>query len=180
MSITQIATPTSATALTSYEYLTVKALRHNELELADTYRSFGWTLEQSDAAGVGSPTIFLRFKRDRHIKNRPMIDDLQRTATTALNAAEELDRTKTRKAMLVALSTGLLGTVLLAVSVFLLIGSATFLSWVLGIFGLIFWALSPLLYRQVATKSAQSAGPKIAKQRDVAYGAMENSIRLLG
>lgn len=160
------------TTLTTYEYATVEVPRRLEAPYRDSYRSFGWDVE-SETPGLRSVTLEL--KRDRAMKNRPLLAELQRGSDAALAAIDVLETSPQRVAMAVALSIGVVGSALLALSVFSMQAGLGFASIALGALGLIAWLVAPLSHAAVRTARARRAQPVIARQLEAVYAAQEQA-----
>jgi hypothetical protein len=85
----------------------VSASRDLEGVYVDGYQNFGWQL---DGGGYGR----LKFKRDRKIRNKAELSRLQREFEAKVGEIENLERSKTSGAQIIALTVGLIGTALVA------------------------------------------------------------------
>ncbi len=162
----------------AYEYARVRAPRRLEPLYLDTYRSFGWALDEiaDDRSGAGE----LVFKRDRSIRNRPMVHELQRKAVGSLNTIGELEKAKSATPGVVAFGLGLLGCVPLAGSVFMIVGGAGgFVATALGVVGLAIWGAVPLLHRKLKASRTARLDARIEAEQDVIFDAAEQAARLL-
>lgn len=172
--------PTAAPGYVAYEYLTVRAERELESMYKDTYRSFGWILEGYASAIPSTSGISLKLKRDRRIKNRPLVAELQRKAENALSEIASLERSKTTSALASSLTIGIVGCAFLAGSVFAITESDNWgLSIPLGTIGLIAWLVGFLAHGRIRAKKTQQLGPVIDRQYDVVYETSEQAAHLL-
>jgi hypothetical protein len=174
---------------TAYEYASVRAPRDLESLYQDTYRSFGWTVESTELADPIRPlpltpaihpsTITLKLKRDRGIRNRQMVQTLQRKAEGSLSNIARLEKSKTTRAMVLAVTIGIVGAAFLAGSIFLMNGGLLVLSIVLGAIGLIGWLGGFVAYLGVKSRRTTTVIPLIDREFDVLYETSEQAARLL-
>lgn len=143
---------------------------------SDCYRALGWTIVDT-SSGVDS--IKIKLQRDRKIKHRVALCDLQRKCEIAFQAIERLENSKTTKALAVSLGVGLLGTAFMAGSVFAYLASLLTLSIFLAIPGFLGWGLPYFLYREVIKKSTDKINPLIDEKYDIIYEACEKASQLL-
>ena len=162
---------------TTYEYRTVTAPQQRLGLVRDTYSSFGWTDEGSATSPTGIVTLNL--KRDRHIKNRAMIDELQRKVETALAGIDRLESSKTTKASITAFTVGILGAGALAGSVLGFQAGAWVWFVLLGIVGLACWAVPYFAYRRILRETTARVTPAVNQQLDEVYEACEYAQQLL-
>jgi hypothetical protein len=146
-----------------YEYKEVPASRNLEGVYADGYPNFGWQL---DGGGYGR----LKFKRDRKIRNKAELSRLQREFEAKVGEIENLERSKTSGAQIIALTVGLIGTALVAGATFAFIyGNMIPLMIVLALPGFVLWGVSYLLYNKVKAKKSYVAEPLIDRKYDEIY-----------
>lgn len=106
----------------------------------DNYPNFGWQIISAEKAQPVNSKMIIKLKRNRHIANKQELTRLQRKFEAQLSQVDKLERKKTVRASATALTIGFLGSVFLAASV-MLFHYNIFLSFVLGIPGLIGWIL---------------------------------------
>jgi len=145
----------------------------------DTYASFGWFPDAPGTSVTPSLQVTLNMKRDRHIKNRPVIAELQRRAETALAAVDKLERRMTTKAMAVALTVGLVGAGLLAGSVFTFMAAIWAPFVILGVLGLACWVVPFFAYKAIRATTTATLTPLVNEQYDTIYDACEQAQQLL-
>ena len=143
---------------------------------SDCYRALGWTIIDT-SSGVDS--ITMKLQRDRKIKHRVALCDLQRKCEIAFQAIERLEISKTTKAFAVALGAGLLGTAFIAGSIFAYLASLMPLFIFLAILGFLGWGLPYFLFREVIKKSTDRINPLIDEKYDIIYEACEKASQLL-
>ncbi len=177
--MSQTAAAGTETEFVAYEYTTVRADRDLESLYRDAYRNFGWTVDGYASNVPGTAAVTLKLRRDRRIKNRTLVLELQRTCQHALESISSLERSKSTTAMAVSLGTGIVGSALLAGSVFSLEADLTALSIVLGALGLLGWAAGYLAHGRVKAKRSAQVTPLIDQQYDVVHETGEQAVHLL-
>lgn len=176
------ALPTSSSTVSgfrAYEYTTIRVPRDLESIYTDSYRNFGWITEAAEAGLPGASTVTLKLKRDRALKNRPLVAELQRQADAALLAITALERSKSSTALGLSIGVGIVGTAFLAGSVFSLEADLVPLSIVLGAVGLLGWLAGYLVHGRVQATRTARVIPLIEQQYDVVYQSGEQASRLL-
>jgi hypothetical protein len=166
-----------ATGAAAYEYLTVAVPKGKGELYRDTYRSLGWT--SLDDAVAGNRLRSLHLKRDRRLRGDVELRRLEADATAALERIESLERSRTTLAAFTGWFIGGIGTAMLAYSLLTMQHDTSFLVYLLGLGGIVEWAISPLLYRVVRGMRTRQAKPKIAQQYDLVYAATEHAHRLV-
>lgn len=180
---------TTAGSFVAYEYAAVRAPRALGSLYQDTYRGFGWTIESTELAdpirplpltpSIQPPQVTLNLKRDRGIRNRQLVQELQRTAETSLARISRLERTKTSHAMAAAIGFGIVGAAALAGSVFTMNGGLLALSIALGAIGLLLWLGGYLAHTAVKGRQTAKIAPLIDREHDIIYDAAAQASRLL-
>jgi len=168
----------TSTVGTTYEYKTVTGGPQNPAFTRDTYASFGWVEDGQTPASITGGIVF-SLKRDRHIKNRSLVTELQRKAESAMTDIDHLERSKTATATFTAFAIGIIGTAFLAGSVFLFEDRVWAPSVILGVFGLACWVIPRFAYTTIRRHSTARVTPLIDQQRDVIYDACEQAQQLL-
>lgn len=168
----------------AYEYLTLQVDRDLEPLYKDTYRSFGWIIETSTsrvlAGSTPNPnTVTIKLKRDRRIRNRPLVNELQRKAENALEAIRSLEKSRTSTSVATALGIGILGSAFLAGSVFAIQANLWLLAIPLGAIGLLGWLAGWLAHGRVRDRKTAQTAPLIDQQYEIVYAASEQAARLL-
>ncbi len=176
--------PTSGGDYVAYEYLTVQADRDLEPLYKDTYRNFGWLIETTTTGMLsgGTPNlnaVTIKLKRDRRIRNRPLINELQRKAENALQTIRDLEKSRTSTAVATALGIGILGSAFLAGSIFAIEADLWLLSVPLGVVGLLGWLAGWLAHGRVKARKTAQTAPLIDEQYEIVYDAGEQATRLL-
>lgn len=175
--MTEVPRPVRTDSLT-YEYTRVRTDREMESLYRDSYAAFGWLVDDYGASRSGPNTVTIKFKRPRRIKNRPQVVELQRRAERALLAIAALEKSKDTTAFVVAMVIGLVGTGLLAGSVFAVQSSNWGLSIPLGVLGLAGWLAGYLAHGWVRTRRTARVAPQIDRQYDIVYESCEQAAHL--
>ncbi|MFF2330043.1 MULTISPECIES: hypothetical protein [unclassified Streptomyces] len=177
--IASVPEQSAPSAHTTYDYLTVQTSRHKESLYRDIHQSFGWTFDGYLNSVRPTGGITLKFKRDRHIGNRTVADELQRTAEEALTRIERLERNKAATARASAWGFGVAGSGLLAGSVFSLDAGMTPLSVVLGAIGLLLWVVPFVVHPAVRNRATAKAAPQLDRAYEELYSTAEQAAELL-
>lgn len=173
---------------TAYEYASARIPQDFEPLFRDTYAGFGWTMESTAANSASSvplaphskpSSVTLQLKRDRNIKNRELVRTLQDDADVALTTIFTLERSKTSRAMIVAITIGIIGTACMAGSVFAMNAGLAVLSVALGALGLFGWIGGGLSYREVKHRRTRQVTPLIENSLDALHEASSQAAHLL-
>lgn len=161
-----------------YEYKDITVDRELENLYVDGYANFGW--QQEGTTYARSPrTIVLKFKRNRQLGAKAELTRLQRKFEALLENISAMEESKTSRATVLAFCIGLMGTGLLAGSVFALLSGALPLCILLAISGLIGWVAAYLSYTQLRSKKAAQIDPRIEEQYAEIYKTCERANALL-
>jgi len=167
---------TNENRLVMNEYLEVSVKSDLVQLCSDCYYALGWTIINSSS---GIDAVKLKLQRDRKIKNRVALCDLQRKCEDAFINIEKLESAKNTKAMALALGVGIVGTVFMAGATFAYLAALIPLCVVLAIPGFIGWGLPYFLYKKNVKKSIDRVNPMIESNYDVIYEACEKASQLL-
>ncbi|MCL2747455.1 MAG: hypothetical protein FWE59_02225 [Oscillospiraceae bacterium] len=162
-----------------YEYKEVAVSRDMEGVYADGYPHFGWTLDRSESTAIGLSTTFLKFKRDRKIRNKAELTRLQRQFESNVREIEKLEQSKTTTASIAAFTIGLIGTAFMTGSVFAFLADMIPLFIVLAIPALVGWALPYFSFTRLTAKRAEAVLPLIDQQYDAIHEVCEKAHCLL-
>jgi transcriptional regulator with XRE-family HTH domain len=160
----------------AYEYQTIEARTDNAALYKDCYQNFGWQKIEEHASVLGFGTVTLKFKRDRRIKNRAELNDLQRQTENALAEIDRLERGKSQSAMIASMSVGMAGTVAMAVATFgYIYANSLPLMIPFGVVGLALWAIPYFIYKKIKAKKTVSNSQKIDEQYETVYKLNEQA-----
>ena len=116
----------------AYDYKEVITESKYASFLLDSYKNFGWNLDDNFASNNmennsllpgTSGTVRMQLKRDRSIINKMELTRLQRNFESCVEEIKKLENSKTSKATADALIIGVLGTVFMAGSVFAVVAT---------------------------------------------------------
>lgn len=124
---------------------------------------------------TSTSTSSLKLTRDRALRGRQVLGELQREAEGALLRIDALERSCSVRATAVAVVLGLVGAAFLAGSVFLLESGPPVVSIGLGVVGLGLWALARPAHRLSAARRAEQVAPLLDYQYDAVYDACERA-----
>ena len=162
-----------------YEYKEINVDRDKEGVYADGYPNFGWQLEKSSAPIFGISTVYLKFKRDRKISNKAELSRLQRQFESNVSEIEKLEQSKTTTASITAYTIGLIGTALMAGSVFAFLAGMITLCIILAVPAFVGWALGYFSFIKIKNKRIEKVTPLIEQQYDAIYEVCEKAHGLL-
>lgn len=182
--------PASASqqAFVGYEYLTVEAPAELEPLYRDVYNAFGWTLDEEARRSEVIPVtprnhpgakVAFKAKRDRRIRNRQLLNELQRRANRHLGSIGQLERSKRNHATWTALTLGIVGSVFLAGSIFALNASLVVLTVILGAVGLLLWLGGFIGYNRAKSRRTAKVDPLIDQEHEALYSTLAEADRLL-
>ncbi|GAA2592621.1 hypothetical protein GCM10010435_84390 [Winogradskya consettensis] len=167
------------TGFVAYEYRTIRADRELESLWRDSLHNFGWIVESAATPISRTTVVMLKVKRDRRIKNRPMVLELERKCESALSAIARMEKSKNTTATAVAATIAVLGSASLAGSIFTLNAGNQLVSIVLGAIGLLAWVAGYLAYGGVKGSRTAALAPRIDHEYSVVHETGEQGARLL-
>lgn len=180
----------------AYEYLSINVISDKEPLYKDCYENFGWKpINNLSNNGLidkddyylnnyninGNKLVNLKFKRDRKILNKIKIISLQKKCENSLKELDRLEREPIRKGTIYSFTTGIIGTIFLAISVFSITANNPFiiLGTITGIIGLILWGLAYPIYNNTKQKQETINIPLIEEQYNIIYDACEQARKLI-
>jgi len=151
-----------------YDYKTVIADSDKASMYLDAYENFGWIPDDSVIVKQFIGVVTLKLKRDRKILNKAELTRLQQHFEACMDDIAALEKTKIMKATMYSITVGLIGTAFLAGSVFAVthVPPMILLCVLLGIPGLIGWALPYKLFMIFAKKRIAEITPLIDQKYD--------------
>ena len=179
-----------------YEYKTVTVDSEKISMYLDAYENFGWVADDSAGspakAGLLAHTavtpvrqlasmVVLKLKRDRKILNKTELTRLQQHFEACMDEITILENSKSRVATIYSIIVGLIGTAFMAGSVFAVTAEPPiiWLCVILGIPGLVGWALPYYLYKFFVKKRTAEVTPLIEKKYDEIYEICEKGNALI-
>lgn len=175
----------------AYEYISINVKADKEPLYIDCYENFGWELVNNTAL-VDSEDYYinnsinnnrlvnLKFKRDRKIKNKLELNNLQRKMENALEEINRLEKQPETLGLIWALVIGLIGTIFMAGSVFAITATNPLyiVCVICGIFGFIGWGLGYYMYVKVKKDKKQENAALIEEQYNTLYDSCEQAKKL--
>lgn len=175
-----------------YEYKEIVTDSGQASFLIDGYENFGWELDENMMSGesgkhpersgtVKSRKIVLRLKRDRKIINKMELTRLQRNFEACVEQIGHLEREKTSRPSILAITVGILGTAFMAGATFAVTAEPPLIALciVLAVPGFLGWILPYFLYRAAVRKQTEKITPLIEGKYDEIYEICEKGSRLL-
>ena len=164
-----------------YEYLEIPEGTARTALYLDGYENFGWTLDQRVDRDTARGRGKLVLKRDRKIINKMELTRLQRHFESCVRELNELERSKTAKASICAVSVGILGTAFLAGSTCAVVREPPLipLMILLAIPGFLGWILPWFLYRWIVRRRTKVAEELMERKYDEIQEICEKGHQLL-
>lgn len=175
-----------------YEYKEVSAEPGQISFLIDGYENFGWEVAEnvvqygSDryTEKTGSPhhrKIMLQLKRNRKIVNKMELTRLQRNFEACVAEIKNLEKEKTSRPTIQALSLGIIGTAFMTGSTFAVTADPPLilLCIVLAVPGFLGWIFPYFLYKRGVRKQTEKMNPLIEAKYDEIYEICEKGNKLL-
>ena len=169
----------NADGFVGYEYKEFTVKRNMESVYADGYTNFGWKLESTSFPIKSLGSIAMKFKRDRKIRNKAELTRLQRQFEACAAEIEQLEFSKTVGASTFAYIIGVIGTALMAGSVFTYTSGTLLLSVILAIPGFVGWIIPYFCYLTIYKKKSNQVAPLIDQKYDEIYEVCEKANSLL-
>lgn len=169
----------------AYEYKEIVTESDKASFLLDGYENFGWELDQNinneNVLVAGHRKVVIRLKRNRKIVNKMELTRLQRNFEAHMKEIEEMERSKTSGAMIMALTIGLIGTAFMAGSVFAVVATPPiiWLCVLLAIPAFIGWILPYFVYKKKVAKQTEKMNFLIEQKYDEIYEIFEKGNKLL-
>ncbi|MDL2213961.1 hypothetical protein LJB76_00195 [Clostridia bacterium OttesenSCG-928-O13] len=160
-----------------YEYMELNAQSERISMYLDGYLSFGWVADENVPQSRNS----IKLKRDRKIINKTELTRLQRHFEACMDEIKALEKAKTNRATMLAILVGVFGTAFMAGSVFAVTHQPPLilLTILLGVPGLVGWALPIFLFRVLLRRDAAKMAPLIEAKYDEIYEICEKGNKLL-
>lgn len=163
----------------AYEYKEIN-VRNEELYMQiDGYECFGWKVEDTNENNKSHTT--LRMKRDRKIINKVELTRLQNHFEACLDEIDALEESKSRRATVVSLIIGVIGTAFMAGSTFAVVHNPPMIALciVLAIPGFIGWLLPCFIYKKLLEEDTNKMNQLIEDKKEEMYEICEKGHSLL-
>ena len=170
-----------------YEYKQILTDTSKFSFLIDGYKNFGGVVDEninpSEVTHVSNPyaSVVLRLKRNRKIMNKMELTRLQRNFEFCLKEISHLEKSKTSKATICALTVGIIGTAFMAGSVFAVTAEPPrlVLCVILAVPAFAGWILPYFLYKNLVNKRTEKVNSLIEEKQDEIFEICEKGNRLL-
>lgn len=175
----------------AYEYLSLNVKEDNITMYIDCYENFGWVVV-SNGLNTNhdyyinhqlntSNSFKINFKRDRKIKSKKELNNLQRKMETSLNNLEKLKKEPNNMGTIASLIVGFIGTIFMSLSVFSITINEPLivLCVIFGVIGLIGWILPYFVYKKIKFKKTNKNNSLIEEQYDELNDICEQANNLL-
>lgn len=175
-----------------YEYKEVVTDPGQASFLIDGYENFGWEPDENAMQGLlekypetpGAPKrrkAVLRFKRDRKIINKMELTRLQRNFEACVAQIRQLEKEKTSRPTVAALTTGIIGTAFMAGATFAVTAEPPMIALciALAVPGFLGWILPFFIYRAGVRRQTEKLAPLIEEKYDEIYEICEKGNKLL-
>ena len=147
----------------------------------DCYENFGWQQDENFPPQRAGGQVTLKLKRNRKIVNKVELTRLQRHFEADLEEIRSLEKSKTTRAMITALTIGILGTAFMAGSVFA-VTAAPPMIWLcilLAVPAFAGWILPYFVYKKMVERRTGEVTPYIEAKYDEIYEICEKGHSLL-
>ncbi len=175
-----------------YEYKEVSADSAQASFLIDGYKNFGWEPDENVMQGHpgGYPKhsvpskhakVMIRLKRDRKIINKAELTRLQRNFEACVAQLDHLEKEKTSRPSILAITVGIIGTVFMAGATFAVTADPPMIALciILAVPGFLGWILPYFFYRAGVKRQTEKITPLIEEKYDEIYQICEKGSRLL-
>ena len=175
-----------------YEYKQVAAEPGQISFLIDGYMNFGWEIDEhvhdirmeyygSHPKSPHHRKSIIRMKRDRKIINKMELTRLQRNFEAYVEEIRHLEKEKNSLPSIVAITTGIIGTVFMAGSTFAVTANPPHivLCILLAIPGFLGWILPYFLYKKGVRRQTEKISPLIEEKYDEIYEICEKGNKLI-
>lgn len=164
----------------AYEYVSLSVDSDMKAVYEDCYQNFGWIIDTLDSTkSITGKLATLKIKRDRRMKNRNELNELQRKCKSALENIYHLEHHKGTKSMIYSLGIGILGTAFMAGSVFCFLGGYMIACISLAVPGFLGWILPYFSFKTIKYKQVAKADQKIDQEYNHVYELCEQANSLL-
>ena len=164
-----------------YEYKELTVARDALSFYLDAYRNFGWELGAARPEQRKGSHATVTLRRDRRILNKAELTRLQQNFEACAGDIRALEAAKTTSASVLALTSGLVGTALMAGSVFAVTAQPPHIALcvLLAVPAFLFWGGAWVLYRWQTRRKTQQLSPLIEEKHEEIYSLCERGHQLL-
>lgn len=164
-----------------YEYYDLTVSKSAASVYIDGYTNFGWNLDNAREMGkfVGKNRVLIKFKRNRRLPNKDQIIKLQRQFDIKAAEIENLEKSKKTNASIVSYIVGVIGTTLMAASMFAYMENMVVLMIILAVPGFICWLGAYSIYQVVKQKQAIRKEPVINNSYEDLYDIANQAYKVM-
>lgn len=164
-----------------YDYKEIYAQSSKVSIYLDGYRNFGWEPDGNWNTAKNAGKVMLRLKRDRKIINKTELTRLQQHFEDCMKQIDVLEQSKTTKANIAAISTGIIGTMFITGATFAAVNvpPIIWLCILLAVPGFAGWILPYFIFRKITVKRGEMIAPLIEDKFDEIHEICEKGSRLL-
>lgn len=165
----------------SYEYKDITVPEEKASLYLDCYENFGWIQDEKFPYRNRGTKLTFRLKRDRKIINKMELTRLQHHFESCIIELNRYNQEKESEAIGKSIFLGLVGTVFIAGATFAVTAEPPiiWLTILLGIPGLIGWALPPIVYYRLKDKKEIAIQPMIDEKYEEIFDICEKGYFLL-
>lgn len=165
----------------TYEYRTAKVKAKDQTVTTDMYEAFGWEVTNVSCGAID--TITLSMRRDRKLKHKQELNRLERRAEETLSAVNALKRAQKTGARIVALTIGIVASLILGGGMCLCMlceGLAAMLGGIaLGLAGIALCGVNYLIYAKMTAAKIKQLQPAIEENEEQFANLLEKGNDLL-
>lgn len=176
----------------AYEYISINVKSDLEPVYMDVYENFGWISTNSmnsnkedyyiNSYTNGEKLVNLKFKRNRKIDNKEMLNTLQRKIENSFKRIARLEKEPSSKATMKALMIAMIGTIFMTLSVFSITASKPLIipTILFGIPGTIGWIIPYFSYKKLYELKTEENSRLIEEEYNNIYEISNEARKLLG
>lgn len=150
----------------AYEYVSKKVSAAEQNSNIDILQSLGYECLSVDPVGFTNDYVTINLRRDRKIKHKAELVKLEKKIDNELIAIARMKKEETSLGLIVCLSIGIIGTLILGggMSLTMLQTEKTglfILGIILGVLGICICATNDLIYKKIVSSKKDELEPKI-------------------
>lgn len=172
----------------AYEYKSINVKSELEPMYIDCYENFGWVLINNTGkrdyyinSNPNLDIVNIKFKRNRKIKNKEKLQELQEECEKAFLTVDKLEKRPHSLATTYSLIVSFIATVFITISVFAITGEKViwFPAIFCGAIGIAGWIAPYFVYKKIKNKTKAENKAKIEEQENIIYDTCEQARKIL-